>query len=425
MHKDWILAVLLIEYKDYSAFEAFRVDGYLSDVIMGGSVVSQQSFFRHFAAMVVEDQGEGTVSDTSHTVLVSGLSDSSKDEYSNRVNRLQETSLFNDHSPKIRKPYTMMKQREKWTEEEHQKFLEALKLYGRGWRKIEEHVGTKTAVQIRSHAQKFFSKVARESNDGTNGSVDSVEIPPPRPKRKPVHPYPRKSVNSPREAPISYRTELVAAKENLSPRSVLSVGGSESDTSGPLASDDHSGCPTPNSCSTYEKENGYPDKANTSSDSSPLSSFKLFGRTVVVTDITPKSSSPSDKENSSDLPDQKVGETRAPNQWNAQFLSSLVLEVPPSCSLQWSSYQGLPVVFFTPFNPSSLSDQDVKERSCTISDSESVTEAENKSSADINLSPRDSGKREAGRGFVPYKRRQSSVNLGDQRQLSQKPRVDL
>ncbi|XP_031406686.1 protein REVEILLE 2-like isoform X5 [Punica granatum] len=339
--------------------------------------------------MVVEDQGEGTVSDTSHTVLVSGLSDSSKDEYSNRVNRLQETSLFNDHSPKIRKPYTMMKQREKWTEEEHQKFLEALKLYGRGWRKIE------------------------------------VEIPPPRPKRKPVHPYPRKSVNSPREAPISYRTELVAAKENLSPRSVLSVGGSESDTSGPLASDDHSGCPTPNSCSTYEKENGYPDKANTSSDSSPLSSFKLFGRTVVVTDITPKSSSPSDKENSSDLPDQKVGETRAPNQWNAQFLSSLVLEVPPSCSLQWSSYQGLPVVFFTPFNPSSLSDQDVKERSCTISDSESVTEAENKSSADINLSPRDSGKREAGRGFVPYKRRQSSVNLGDQRQLSQKPRVDL
>ena len=39
--------------------------------------------------------------------------------------------------PRTRKPYTITKQRECWTEEEHQRFLDALKLHGRAWRKIE------------------------------------------------------------------------------------------------------------------------------------------------------------------------------------------------------------------------------------------------------------------------------------------------
>ena len=63
---------------------------------------------------------------------------------------------------KVRKPYTITKQRERWTDDEHERFLAALKLHGRAWRKIEEHVGTKSAVQIRSHAQKFFSKLQRK-----------------------------------------------------------------------------------------------------------------------------------------------------------------------------------------------------------------------------------------------------------------------
>ncbi|KAJ7951398.1 LHY protein [Quillaja saponaria] len=104
-------------------------------------------------------------------------------------------SSIEDVVTKARKPYTITKQRERWTDEEHNRFLEALKLYGRAWQRIEEHIGTKTAVQIRSHAQKFFSKLEKESlvKGVPIGKDHDVCIPPPRPKRKPSNPYPRKS----------------------------------------------------------------------------------------------------------------------------------------------------------------------------------------------------------------------------------------
>ncbi|XP_041009907.1 protein REVEILLE 6 isoform X2 [Juglans microcarpa x Juglans regia] len=95
-----------------------------------------------------------------------------------------------DANKKIRKPYTITKSRESWTEPEHDKFLEALQLFDRDWKKIEAFVGSKTVIQIRSHAQKYFMKVQK------NGT--SEHLPPPRPKRKAAHPYPQKaSKNAP------------------------------------------------------------------------------------------------------------------------------------------------------------------------------------------------------------------------------------
>ncbi|KAE8694268.1 Protein REVEILLE 6 [Hibiscus syriacus] len=93
-----------------------------------------------------------------------------------------------DLSQKIRKPYTISKSRESWTEPEHDKFLEALQLFDRDWKKIEAYVGSKTVIQIRSHAQKYFLKVQK------NGT--SEHLPPPRPKRKAAHPYPQKALKN-------------------------------------------------------------------------------------------------------------------------------------------------------------------------------------------------------------------------------------
>ncbi|KAH9646815.1 protein REVEILLE 6 [Citrus sinensis] len=102
-------------------------------------------------------------------------------------------STSEDPSKKIRKPYTITKSRESWTEPEHDKFLEALQLFDRDWKKIEAFIGSKTVIQIRSHAQKYFLKVQK------NGTAE--HLPPPRPKRKAAHPYPQKaSKNGPEVA---------------------------------------------------------------------------------------------------------------------------------------------------------------------------------------------------------------------------------
>jgi SHAQKYF class myb-like DNA-binding protein len=51
-----------------------------------------------------------------------------------------------------------------WSEQEHARFLEALELYGfRDVRSIAEHVATRTATQVRTHAQKYYLRLAREA----------------------------------------------------------------------------------------------------------------------------------------------------------------------------------------------------------------------------------------------------------------------
>ncbi|KAA6419375.1 MAG: transcription factor ASG4-like [Trebouxia sp. A1-2] len=50
-------------------------------------------------------------------------------------------------SSKSRKPYKITKPRERWSEEEHEKFLEAIDRFGRNWKDIVSFVGTRSVSQ--------------------------------------------------------------------------------------------------------------------------------------------------------------------------------------------------------------------------------------------------------------------------------------
>jgi SHAQKYF class myb-like DNA-binding protein len=50
------------------------------------------------------------------------------------------------------------------------KFLEAIRLYGKNWKKVKEYVGTRSMSQARSHAQKYFAKLQQEAENGSSSS---------------------------------------------------------------------------------------------------------------------------------------------------------------------------------------------------------------------------------------------------------------
>ncbi|XP_049385285.1 protein REVEILLE 1 [Solanum stenotomum] len=309
-----------------------------------------------------------------------------------RIQMEEQVIPGEEYAPKIRKPYTISKQRERWSEEEHKKFLEALKLHGRAWRRIEEHVGTKTAVQIRSHAQKFFSKVVRESSNGDASSVKSIEIPPPRPKRKPMHPYPRKMATPLKSGTLaseklkrSGSPDLYLSEpENQSPTSVLSAFGSDafgtvdstkpSEQSSPVSSAvaENSGDLVLSEPSDFivEESRSSPARAYTSSnpanqacvklelfpedkdfvkegsdEASSTQCLKLFGKTVLVTDAYMPSST-SGQISLTDENDEPASRTLPrssfPANWDSECPRSTFSIVPPTPSYYFPTPNGSP-----------------------------------------------------------------------------------
>ena len=61
----------------------------------------------------------------------------------------------------------------RWSESEHQIFLRGLERHGKQWKTIATMIGSRTVVQVRTHAQKYFQKMERKNKDQAAGGSSS------------------------------------------------------------------------------------------------------------------------------------------------------------------------------------------------------------------------------------------------------------
>ena len=64
----------------------------------------------------------------------------------------------------------------RWTDEEHQKFIDGILEFGNEWKKVQQIIKTRSSTQARSHAQKFFLRVKKLiKNNGGNFNINEKD----------------------------------------------------------------------------------------------------------------------------------------------------------------------------------------------------------------------------------------------------------
>lgn len=61
----------------------------------------------------------------------------------------------------------------RWTKQEHEQFLQGLREYGKDWKRIGALITTRTVVQVRTHAQKYFLATKKQEADPSSGTGSS------------------------------------------------------------------------------------------------------------------------------------------------------------------------------------------------------------------------------------------------------------
>lgn len=58
----------------------------------------------------------------------------------------------------------------RWNKQEHERFIDAIKKFGKDWKTVEQYIETRSGSQIRSHAQKFFNRIIKKY------AIDKTEV---------------------------------------------------------------------------------------------------------------------------------------------------------------------------------------------------------------------------------------------------------
>lgn len=133
----------------------------------------------------------------------------------------------------------------RWTREEHEAFLSALRVYGKEWKKVAAKVKTRTVVQTRTHAQKYFQKLQKAVEQSGGKVITEVDVEmgvAAEPKKVPSHtkrkrhegtvigatvtaPTPAKSILPPLTKPVRSASMIGAAQliSNLSSANTMQM----------------------------------------------------------------------------------------------------------------------------------------------------------------------------------------------------------
>jgi SHAQKYF class myb-like DNA-binding protein len=136
----------------------------------GGDQQNKNLYYDETEEEVEEDEEEEDESDA----IDQSTSPNAKISMTRQVTNKNVTSLGSTLTNLPRLVENGREHTGRWTRDEHQKFLAALNLYGKEWKKVAAHVRTRTVVQTRTHAQKYFQKMFKTGEKGFDASHEKL-----------------------------------------------------------------------------------------------------------------------------------------------------------------------------------------------------------------------------------------------------------
>ena len=104
-----------------------------------------------------------------------------KEKENQNLNELNERKLIKNNKTKNIKLFSLYHEYDikegRWNPDEHLRFIKAISIFGNDWKEIKNYVGSRSANQVRSHAQKFFLKLKTFKDDflGIDFTIEDIK----------------------------------------------------------------------------------------------------------------------------------------------------------------------------------------------------------------------------------------------------------